>query len=101
MHSDDFNWRIVIHLSRYSGVYEGGEWFAIFCGDQFPEDAIADDVTCASFWSSEKAKFCGVGGTPDEALKDLFAKNGNARITYGRLYLPVKKRKGIIRWGRN
>lgn len=99
METVDFNWRIVIHLSRYGGVYEGGQWFAIFCGDTFPEDAISDDVTCANFWGSEKGKICGVGDTPDEALSDLFNKNGEAKVVYERLYLPKKKkRKGLRRW---
>lgn len=95
----DLNWRIVIHLSRYSGVYEGNQWFAVFCGDEFPEEAIADDVTCAIFWGSDKAKLCGIGGTPNEALEDLFNKNGEARVVYQRLYSPPKKkRKGLRGW---
>lgn len=87
----DFNWRIVIHQSRYGGVYEGGQWFAVFCGDEFPEEAISDDVTCADFWGSAMGKLCGVGDTPNEALENLFRNNGEARAIYGKLhstYIP-------------
>lgn len=81
MSADKFGWRIVIHSSRYSGVYEGGEWFATYIGDAFPEDSIGSDIECATFF----AKFMdiiGVGNTPNEALDNLIEKNKDARDFY-------------------
>lgn len=83
----DIPWRIVIHQTRYGGVYEHRAlWFAVFCGDEFPEDSIGEDVECATFWVSPESKFCGLGATPDEALRNLFENNGLAEETYGRIY---------------
>ena len=82
----DTPWRIVIHQSRYGGVYEGGRWFAIFCGDDFPYESIGDDVECAVFWASEEAEMHGVGNSPDKALESLFKNNGRAAAAYERIY---------------
>ena len=85
----DIPWRIVIHQTRYCGVYEhGASWFAVYCGDTFPEDSIGDDVTCAVFWVSAESDLCGLGATPDEALADLLGNNGQARDAYDRIFAP-------------
>lgn len=95
MDIDDLKWRIVIHQSRYGGVYEGGEWFAIFCGDEFPEDAIGSDCECMDFWMSEIGKKCGIGRTPNEALEDLYRKDGEASVLYGQIYsIPQGENNG-------
>lgn len=83
----DIPWRIVIHQTRYGGVYEHHAlWFAVFCGDEFPEDSIGEDVPCAVFWTSPESELCGLGATPDEALRSLFENNGLAQETYERIY---------------
>ncbi len=71
-------WRIVIHSSRYSGVYEGGSWFAMCLNDDFPEDSIADDVSCAEFFETF-TDLVGVGNSPQDALDDLLLKDNYAK----------------------
>jgi hypothetical protein len=71
-------WRIVIHSSRYSGVYEGGRWFAMYLSDEFPEDSISDDVSCATFFG-KFMDMIGVGNTPQDALNDLLKKDKEAK----------------------
>lgn len=85
-------WRIVIHSSRYSGVYEGGTWFALCIGDEFPEDAIGDDVTCASFFGMFMDGI-GVGNTPQDALQDLISKDRRAKYIYETHLVRVNKKK--------
>ena len=74
-------WRIVIHSSRYSGVYEGGKWFAMYLGDEFPEDSIDDDVSCAEFFAVSYDSI-GIGRNPEDALTDLLSKNKYAKDFY-------------------
>ena len=97
---DKFKWRIVIHQSRYGGVYEGAQWFAIFCGDTFPDRSIGDDVECSDFWGPEESKTCGIGDTPNDALDDLFSKNIEASLLYENIYgirdSPAKREAGWL-----
>jgi hypothetical protein len=65
---------VVIRQSRYSGVYEGGRWFAMLNTDNVPEDAIGDDMDCMVFWSSGIENIIGVGDDPNEAFADLRRK---------------------------
>ena len=71
---------VVIREARYSGVYEGGKWFAIAEYSEESEGLAnyisGDDCDALDFWDSEEAKMIGVGGSPDEALKDLYLKHG-------------------------
>jgi hypothetical protein len=71
---------VVIREARYSGVYEGGKWFAIaeYSGESEALEAYihGDDCDALDFWDSEESKMIGVGNTPDEALKDLYLKHG-------------------------
>jgi hypothetical protein len=83
MRSTGSGWRIVIHSSRYSGVYEGGQWFAMYLSDEFPEDSISDDVTCAVFFG-KFMDMLGVGNTPHDALMDLLEKDEEAKDFYNR-----------------
>lgn len=85
-------WRIVIHSSRYSGVYEGGSWFAMCLDDEFPEDSIADDVSCAEFFGTF-TDLVGVGNTPQDALNDLLAKDNYAKEIHDK-YMVNKRKKG-------
>lgn len=72
-------YRIAVFQSRYSGIYEGGEWFAIANFDSFDETGISeyvfgDDCDAVDFWMSEKSEMIGVGSTPDAAVKDLYER---------------------------
>jgi hypothetical protein len=67
----DTPWRVVVHQSRYSGVYEGGKWFALYIGDVFPDACIGNDVECANFFGAGKNQSIGVGNTPNDAVNDL------------------------------
>lgn len=60
-------WPVTICAVRYTGVYEGGLWaaFAAYPWD-VPEDAFADDMTCAEWWRQHRAEV-GVGNTVQEA----------------------------------
>jgi hypothetical protein len=77
---------VTIFRTRYGGIYEGGEW-AAFPLDllQVPDEPIADDLTCATWWK-QFADAVGVGDTPDAALADLEAKSAatGVRIPYQR-----------------
>lgn len=65
---------VVIHQSRYGGVYEGGAWFAIANCDLIPDDAIGGDDEACDFWSSDQAKMIGRGTTPNDAVLDLMER---------------------------
>jgi hypothetical protein len=83
-------WRIVIHSSRYSGVYERGTWFAMCLGDTFPEDSIGDDISCVEFFETH-IDIIGVGNTPDEALMDLLSKNIYAKRIHEKYVVHEQK----------
>jgi hypothetical protein len=77
---------IVIRQSRYSGIYEGGLWFAMPSHEEvdlteaYIEYIHGDDCDAVDFWDSDIAKTFGVGNTPDEAITDLLAKNYEVKI---------------------
>lgn len=68
-------WPVAIFESRYSGVYEGGAWFALANADEvnLEEGPYADDATCDE-WFHENQNAVGVGDTPNEALQALLFK---------------------------
>ena len=72
---------VVVRQSRYSGVYEGGLWFAIpnheetELTENYVDYLHGDDCDAVDFWDSEIAKTFGVGTTPDNALYDLIKKH--------------------------
>ena len=68
---------IVVRQSRYSGVYEGGLWFAIA---NYSDDDLSaayrsyvdgDDCDAVDFWQSDESKGFGVGENPDGAVLSL------------------------------
>lgn len=70
---------VAVFQSRYSGVYEGGEWFAIGNFKSFHESGISeylfgDDCDAVDFWMSEKSELIGVGSTPDSAVRNLYER---------------------------
>jgi hypothetical protein len=71
---------VVIREARYSGVYEGGKWFAIAEYSEESEGLAnyvsGDDCDALDFWDSEEAKMIGVGDSPNDALSDLYLKHG-------------------------
>jgi len=71
---------VVIREARYSGVYEGGKWFAIaeYSGESEALEAYihGDDCDALDFWDSEEAKMIGVGDSPNSALADLYLRHG-------------------------
>lgn len=66
-------WPIVVFQSRYSGVYEGGDWFALANCETVPDGPWEDDDECLD-WFLSNGETIGVGDTPDEALADLLRK---------------------------
>jgi hypothetical protein len=66
-------WPIAVFQSRYSGVYEGGEWFAVANCTQVPNEAHGDDCECAD-WFAENKRNIGIGNTPNEAVDNLVFK---------------------------
>ena len=71
---------VVIREARYSGVYEGGKWFAIaeYSGESEALEGYinGDDCDALDFWDSEEAKMIGVGDSPNSALADLYLRHG-------------------------
>lgn len=79
---------IVIQQCRYSGVYEGGLWFALAdpAGkrEEFEEEMLlfdeyleGDDCDAVDFWGSAFASdHFGLGATPNDALFNLLLKSG-------------------------
>jgi hypothetical protein len=71
-------YQIQINESRYSGVYEGGKWYALNGNfEKTPAYYLyldGDDCDAVNFWESDSSKLIGVGETPDEALADLVRK---------------------------
>ena len=72
-------YQVAIFQSRYSGIYEGGEWFAIANFESFDETGMleyvfGDDCDAVDFWMSEKSEMIGVGSTPDAAVKNLYER---------------------------
>ena len=70
---------VAIFQSRYSGVYEGGKWYAIGNFKSFHEIGISeylfgDDSDAVDFWMSEKSEMIGVGSTPDAAAQNLYER---------------------------
>lgn len=72
---------VMIRQSRYSGIYEGGLWFAvpgyesIESTEAFTDYLHGNDCDAVDFWSSPETEKFGVGATPDEALLDLIKKH--------------------------
>jgi hypothetical protein len=71
---------IIVRQSRYSGIYEGGVWFAM---GNFDESKISveyfdyifgDDCDAADFWCSEDSESIGRGDTPNDAVNDLLLR---------------------------
>jgi hypothetical protein len=70
---------VAIFQSRYSGVYEGGKWFAIGNFKSFEEIGISeylfgDDCDAVDFWMSGESEMIGVGSTPDAAVENLYER---------------------------
>lgn len=67
-------WPVTIVKTRYSGIYEGGQWAAF---NQHTEDipaaAMGSDMTCAAWWEYA-SQGVGVGPDPNSALADLINK---------------------------
>ena len=66
---------LVVRQSRYSGVYEGGEWIAVPNYDESDEllnDYLHGDDEAYFKWA-ETTVF-GAGSTPSSALADLYDK---------------------------
>ena len=76
---------IVVRQSRYSGIYEGGLWFAIpnheeiDLAESYVDYIHGDDCDAVDFWDSDMAKTFGVGNTPDEAIADLLVKHNGTQ----------------------
>ena len=75
---------VVVRQSRYSGIYEGGIWFAMPSHEEmdltepYIDYLHGDDCDAVDFWDSEIAKTFGVGNTPDEAVLDLMNKHDSS-----------------------
>jgi len=72
---------IIVHQSRYSGIYEGGKWFATGgidfdeFDDRMREYLHGDDTDAVDFWYSAEANVIGVGDDPQSAVIDLLVRN--------------------------
>lgn len=91
---------VVVRQSRYSGIYEGGLWFAmpgheeIDLAESYIDYLHGDDCDAVDFWESDIAKTFGVGDTPDEAVLDLMNKNESLgkNETASQPYLEIREK---------
>jgi len=69
---------VIVFQSRYGGVYEGGEWFAISGFENLSSDLNdyfeGGDCDAVDFWGKEHNFPIAVGNTPNEAVNSLIAK---------------------------
>ena len=77
---------IMVVQSRYSGVYEGGNWHAVpnaeagwMWSEGYSEYMFGDDEDAVEFWGSEEAERIGRGGTPNAAVLDLIERHHGVR----------------------
>ena len=103
---------VVVRQSRYSGIYEGGIWFAMPSHEEldltepYIDYLHGDDCDAVDFWDSDIAKTFGVGDTPDEAVLDLInrhnasSKNEPANPPYldirGKFESEIDERKASL-----
>lgn len=69
---------IIVFQSRYSGVYEGGEWFAISGFENLSSDLNdyfeGDDCDAVDFWEKNHDFPIAAGSSPNDAVNSLIAK---------------------------
>jgi hypothetical protein len=77
---------IMVVQSRYSGVYEGGNWHAVpnaeagwMWSEGYFDYMFGDDGDAVEFWGSEEAEKIGRGGTPNAAVLDLIERHHGVR----------------------
>ena len=69
--SDGTVWPCTLAITRYGGVYEGGEWAAFAClPHAVPEKAFGDDITCGEWWANPTVPVA-VGPAPQDAYDAL------------------------------
>ena len=58
--------------TRYSGIYEGGRWAAMrLSPEHLPDSAFGGDPEAYEWWVGAEAAWVGVGGSPNQAFRDL------------------------------
>lgn len=67
-------WPVAVFTSRYSGVYEGGLWFAVAKCESVPEEAHGDDEECLEWFQNNEGSV-GIGDDPNSAVRDLLNKH--------------------------
>ena len=69
---------IIVFQSRYGGIYEGGEWFAISGFENMSSGLQGyfegDDCDAFDFWEQEHTFPISTGNTPNDAVNSLLAK---------------------------
>ena len=87
----------VITPTRYGGAYEGDQWAAFRCFE-VPEDAVADDITCAGWWSDPDC-LVAVGRDPNQAfyaLIERFKACAHPRTSESKYGRPSEDKKAIV-----
>jgi hypothetical protein len=70
---------ITVRQARYSGVYEGADWYATALEKDGPSQALmdymyGDDCDAADYWYGPDSVFVGIGNTPSEAVENLIER---------------------------
>jgi hypothetical protein len=68
---------VIIWRARYTGMYEGDEWVALFGEDAVPPEAIGDDIECSEWFYrayETDTPLIAAGPTPNDALRALVEK---------------------------
>lgn len=74
MEIPDSLWPVTVFQSRYSGVYEGGSWFAVAKCESIPQGSHGDDDECLD-WFRKNENGVGIGDDPNSAVRDLLNKH--------------------------
>jgi hypothetical protein len=70
----------IIFMTRYGGVYEGGQWACIPFSEEIPPYAIDDDITCCEWWNSPQSELVGRGSSPNDAYNDMMIRHDLAKM---------------------
>jgi hypothetical protein len=85
---------IIVFQSRYGGVYEGAEWFAISGFENLSSGLLeyfeGGDEDAVEFWSTKQNFPIAIGNTPNEAVNSLIANysNDSNSIPYKEIVTP-------------
>lgn len=77
---------IIVGQSRYSGVHEGGTWYALpnadsgfMWSDLFADYIFGEIEDAVRFWTADESRLVGRGNSPNAAVLDLLERHFGVR----------------------